>query len=268
MLTIDEHITFEELPFHLGLLSDSVVFISSDLKEIAYQAKQEKRNIDINLFIKNLQLTVKDGTIVIPAYTDYLKDGDTFDYTKSKPSTGAISNRVIKNKDFTRTKDPLHSVLIWGRDRDEIMALHDNSTFGENSIYGYLHQKNCIFIFIDVHIINSFTFIHFVEEQLKVPYRKYRNLKINVVEGQDSSIQHVLFHTKKWGVLNNFDLLNERLIQNKRMTRYTYRGIFIDTVLAQDAYTEVKHCIQRKEYLYNFSWKEYVKSFIKKILGK
>jgi len=127
MIKIDPAIPFEELPFHLNLKSDDVVFVSSDLKNFAFNAKKQQKSLNIDLFIENFQRVLSDGTLIIPAYTDYLKNGDTFDFVKSKPSTGAISNKVFKRKDFLRTSDPLHSVLVWGKHQDEILILNDES---------------------------------------------------------------------------------------------------------------------------------------------
>lgn len=268
MKTINSEIPFEELPFHLGLNEDDIVLISSDLKSFALKAKAKKKTINIERFINNFQQVLKNGTIVIPAYTDYLKNGDTFDYQKSKPSTGAISNKTMKRKDFKRTFDPLHSVFVWGKDQNEILQLEDESTFGENSIFGYLQQKNCVFLFFDVHIIDSFTFIHYVEERLNVHYRKYKNWIISVTVDEKIHNKNVKFHTKKPGVINDFNTLNATLLERNLMIRYSYSNIFIDKVTANNASKVATELIQNKKYLYRFSLLFYIKTLIKRIIGK
>ncbi|MCO5260443.1 MAG: AAC(3) family N-acetyltransferase [Crocinitomicaceae bacterium] len=268
MKTIDSNIPFEEIPFHLGLSSTDTVFISSDIKNFALKAKKEGKSIDINLFIDNFQEVLKEGTLIIPAYTDYLKNGDTFDYKKGKPSTGAVSNKVFKRNDFARTKDPLHSVFIWGNAINELKDCEDESTFGQHSIYAALLKKKCIFLFFDVHIVNSFTYVHHVEEYLNVPYRHYQNWTINCQIDGDKTVKSVKFHTKKAGIVTDFDALNNDFFQQKAMQRLNYAGIFIDKINAEDATRIITEKIQKKEYLYRFSWIVFIKTIIKKLIGK
>lgn len=268
MKAISLDIPFEEIPFHLGLEENDTVFISSDLKNFALKTRKEGKSIDVNLFIDNLQKIVKNGTIVIPVYTDYLKDNGIFDYQKSKPSTGAISNRVLRRKDFIRTTDPLHSVCVWGRHQEEIFQLKEESTFGENSIFGYLNRVNGVFLFFDVHIIDSYTYVHYLEEQLDVPYRKYKNWSITVKKDGGEELKKLKFHTKKWGVVNNFDELNHVLLEEEKMERYSYGSVYIDKTTAEDTQVIVERLIQEKRYLYHFSWKEYLKSLVKRFLRK
>lgn len=268
MKIIDSEIPFEEIPFFLELKDDDIVFISSDIKNFALKSKAEKKSIDVNLFIDKLQSILKNGTLIIPAYTDYLKDGDTFDYYKSKPSTGAISNKVFKRKDFKRTFDPLHSVFVWGKHSEEILKLKDESTFGKNSIFGYLHRKNCTFLFFDVHIIQSLTFVHYVEESLKVHYRKYYNWMIYTKIKDQITKTPIKFYTRKMGVITNFDELNATFFERKLMKRYKYSSIPIDKITANDTANTVIESIENKKYLYQFSIILYIKSIVKRIINR
>lgn len=268
MKTINADIPFEEIPSYLELNDDAIVFISSDIKNFALKAKAEKRSIAINAFIDQLQRIIKNGTIIIPAYTDYLKDGDTFDYYKSKPSTGAISNKVFKRKDFKRTLDPLHSVFVWGKHSKEILKLKDESTFGEHSIFGYLHKRNCTFLFFDVHIVKSLTFVHSIEERLNVKYRRFYNWMIYTKIKEQITETPVQFHTRKMGVVTDFDELNATLIERQLMERYNYSTIKIDKIKASDIAKTVVESIENKRYLYRFSLKLYLKSIVKKLIGR
>lgn len=268
MKHIHPEIPFEELPFHLHLTADATVFISADMKRLALKAKAENQTLNITKFIENCQQVLSKGTLIIPAYTDYLKNGDTFNPQKGKPSTGAISNKVFKRSDFKRTKDPLHSVFVWGKGSSDILALEDTSTFGKNSIFSYLHANNAVFLFFDVHIENSFTYIHYVEEYLNVPYRSYHNWTINIEENGVVTPKNIQFHMKKWGVLADVDALNEVFFKRGAMERYDYSGIYIDSITADRATPIITEKINNKEYLYRFSSKQFLKSFLKKLLNR
>lgn len=268
MKHINPNIPFEELPFHLNLNTDDTVFISADLKNFALKAKNENKAIDIHQFIENFQSILTDGTLIIPAYTDYLKSGETFDYQKGKPSTGSVSNKVFKRKDFQRTKDPLHSVFVWGKGTPDILNLEDESTFGKNSIFCYLHKKNAVFLFFDVHIDKSFTYVHYVEEYLNVPYRKYHYLTINLDLNGVITPKKIKYHTRKWGVLTDFDELNEAFLKQNAMSRFDYSGSYIDKITADSATKIITEKIKNKEYLYQFSRILFLKSFLKKLLNR
>jgi len=135
----------------LPLNKDDVLFIASDIKQIALECRAAGEPFDVNAFIESFQDVLSEGTLVVPAYTDYLKNGETFDHKKAKPSTGALSNKVQRRKDFIRSKDPIHSVFAWGKHADEIANLDNESTLGEGSIFGLLHRElqNIVMHFIE-----------------------------------------------------------------------------------------------------------------------
>ncbi|MFA5573817.1 MAG: AAC(3) family N-acetyltransferase [Brumimicrobium sp.] len=268
MIKINSNIPFEELAFHLDLQQDDMVFISSDLKQLAVREKKIGKSLDINKFIDNFQQVLKEGTIVIPAYTDGLTKNDIFDYNKSRPVVGALPNRVFKRKDFVRSFDPLHSVFVWGKEKEELLKYDDTSTFGEKSVFHFLHKKNATFIFIDIHPQETFTYVHFIEEQEKVPYRAYKNFTIQYNKGDEKSSRDVHFYTKKKGVLSNiYNLVNDFFKQGA-MKRFEYDNIYIDKIKAHSATEIMKQHLSKKQYFYTFSWNRYFRDLIKSFLGR
>jgi aminoglycoside 3-N-acetyltransferase len=260
------NIPFEEIPFHLGLKSTDILFVSSDLKTLALHAKNKQQSLNIDLFIGNLQSILDEGTLIFPAYTDYLKSGDFFDWEKGKPSTVALSNKIFKRKDFTRTRDPLHSVFVWGKDSEELLSLFDNSTFGENSVFGFLDRKNARFLFIDVHIENSFTFIHYVEEYKRVLYRKYFVLDFETISEKNQRMTiKTLFHTRKKGVVTDFSLLQNRFDETGAMKHLFFNDVPFDLIDARDAVLITEKLLDEKKYLYRFDFSFYLKQVIKEL---
>ena len=267
VIKIPSDISFEDLPFHLNINENDTVFISADLKNIAYALKSKNKIVQIDQFIDNFKLILKNGTIVIPAYTDNLKNLGTFNYLKDKPTTGSISNKVFKRKDFTRSNDPLHSVFAWGKNTNQILDLKDNSTFGKNSIYSFLHQQNAKFIFIDVHIENSFTFVHYVEEHLAVNYRTFEKITYFNIDNQNNkSTKEILFFKKKWGIINDFEKLNSNFQSKGIFTNYNYLNIPIEICSAEKAFTEIKRTIETKEKVHRFKFVIFIKDFLRSLI--
>lgn len=268
MKTIPSEISFDALPFHLELKEDAVVFVTSDLQRMALLHRERYQSMDVMKFLDNLKKVVKNGTIVIPTYTDYLKNGDTFRYGKSKPSTGAVSNRVLKRDDFIRTTDPLHSVAVWGRDTDQVLQMNDESTFGVHSVFNFLREKNAVFLFFDVTIQQSFTFIHYVEERLDVPYRRFKKWHFKVEKDGETKNRKVLFHTRKFGVVSDVEELNKMFLETQTMQRFSYNGLYIDKITAEETEVGVHSFIHSKKYLYHFSWKAFIKDVARWMLHK
>ena len=252
----------------LRLNSTDVIFISSDIGKLAKLCKAKGDILNIDEIIETLQAIVPDGTIVVPAYTDNLLDGDTFEWKKSKPTTGAFSNKVQRRKDFIRTRDPLHSVFAWGKDADFISKLEDTSTFGKKSVFTYLREKNAKFLFVDIHIQECFTYIHYIEEQNKVSYRKPYFYNIECIYPDKKSNVCVEFYSKKLGVMSDIMDLNDVLLKNGLYHSYQYQDSKIDILLAEDVWNCAVKCINEGPKLYKYSIIKHVKDLIKRYILK
>jgi len=250
------------------LQEDDVIFMSSDITNLAKYFKEKLVAFDVNTFVEILQLKLKNGTLIFPAYTDKLRHGDIFDYKKAKPTTGALSNRIGRRKDFVRSFDPLHSVYTWGKKADEIVKLKDESSFGENSIFGFLARENAKFIFIDVDLQNSFTFIHYLEEKLKISYRKYYSMNIQLKNGDTLKDEAIQFHTKKMGVCTQLYPLQDYLIRKGFLEEKLNFNAKVHLSNANEMTKGVHAFLSSGGKMYTFDFKLFAKQFVKRILGK
>jgi aminoglycoside 3-N-acetyltransferase len=248
----------------LQLKKEDVVFISSDLGQLAKSCRANNERIDLHELIETLQGILTDGTIVIPAYTDDLLSGDTFDWVKSKPTTGALSNKVQKRNDFIRTRDPLHSVFVWGKHQQEVLGLDDESTFGSHSIFSFLKKVNAKFIFIDIHIQECFTYIHFIEEQLQVPYRKSYTYTIDCVYPEGTMKRNVKFYSKRLGVTSDINDLHAVLMHDQVYQIFQFRDSYIHILEAQTVWTYAVKSIHKGPKLYKYSLFKHLKDVIKR----
>jgi len=252
----------------LGLQEHDTVFIASDISQMAKETRANGESFNADLFIESFQKVLSNGTLIVPAFTDNLKDGDTFDRKNSKPTTGALSNKVMRRKDFRRTADPLHSVLVWGRLADGILALEDISTFGPQSIFGFLHEVKAKMIIIDVDLQNSFTFVHYVEERLQVKYRHPYRWKMHVLDAENRTTRNVVFHTKRPGILNDLYNLQDTLQQNGTIRVIAFGNAEIQMLEFDRAYDAIVKYMAEGGKLYKFSMKTFIKTKIKKLIGR
>ncbi len=251
-----------------NLKEEDVVFISSDISNVAKYFKEKEVSFDVNTFVETLQLKLNKGTLIFPAYTDNLRNGDVFDYQRAKPTTGALSNRIGRRKDFKRSFDPLHSVYVWGVKSEEIVGLKDRSSFGENSVFGFLARVNAKFVFIDVDLQNSFTFVHYLEEKMNVSYRKNYSLTITLKNGESIVDVPINFHTKKMGISTQLYPLQDYLIRNGFLIETTSCGSKVHLSEAEDMTKGVRGFLSEKGKMYIFNIKLFAKQVVKRILGK
>jgi aminoglycoside N3'-acetyltransferase len=265
MQKVDSYLSLAKaLPLDKG----DILFIASDIKQLALNARSQGERFDVNAFIESFQEVLTEGTLIIPAYTDFLKNGETFDWNKAKPTTGALSNKVFRRKDFVRTLDPLHSVFVWGKHQNELAQLDGNSTLGKGSVFDFLYTHKAKMICIDVDFQNSLTFVHYVEEKENVNYRKPYQWKINRVVGDSRDLKGFTFHTKKPWVLTDLYGLQASSVDNGVNTLYTIEGVQVQYFDLSEMHQFILNYIKEGNKLYTISLMHFVKGLAKKLLRK
>lgn len=260
--------SFLDIPNELSLSPQDALFIASDVKQLALDARAEGQRFDANAFIEKFQEVLSGGTLIIPAYTDNLRAGDTFDHVKGKPTTGALSNKVMRRKDFIRSKDPLHSVFVWGKDAKPIASLDGNSSLGEGSIFEWMYQNRSKMLCIDVHFQNSLTYVHYVEECRKVKYRKpYKWTIKRIFKDQEDSKSFIFYSRQPW-ILTDLELLQKKAIQSgvaQTIKLGNSTMLYFDIV---DMHGLIESMLDAGEKLHRVSLKHFAKGIVKKILGR
>jgi len=229
-----------ELIEKLELKKGDCAYISSNFLRISSFLKEEKKKIDLNNFIDSLIEKVgKDGSIFIPTFNWDFCNGKGFHYLKSKSLTGALGNAALKRKDFKRTKNPIYSFMVAGKNKEEICELSHKSCFGLDSPFGYLIKHDAKQIFIDTKI--GFTLVHVAEENVSVPYRfkkEFKGLYIDdnnnrfedtyfmYVRDYNSKVKWTKVTAKFWKVLNKRNAFRHKV----------YKKIHIRTVKLKEAY--------------------------------
>lgn len=159
----------------INIKSGDKVLVSSNILGVLTQLKESNKKFNPSLIIDCLIDKIgSNGTLMFPTFNwDFCK-GKDFDYSKTPSRTGSLSNFALKRKDFQRTKNPIYSFAVTGKDRNYICNLDHNSCFGLNSPFGYLiknHGKN---LFIGMDYKDGFTFDHVAEEAVGVNYRYFK----------------------------------------------------------------------------------------------
>lgn len=163
----------------LGIKSGDTVYVASDITLPLRNAYQEgvrtKSNRDnyLHELINMLQGAVgSEGTLLFPVFTWAFCRGKGFDAKTTLGEVGSLNNWILQNRtDFIRTRHPIYSFMVWGRAADLLAALDNISGWGNNSPFAYLHYNGGKMLYINVSLQRGLTFMHYVEEIEKVPYR-------------------------------------------------------------------------------------------------
>jgi len=148
------------------------LYVVSDMLELAKVEKSHGRKFEPDALIEKLQdLVGTDGTIVFPTFNwDFCK-GIPFDYYKTPTRTGALTKAAMKRSDFKRTKHPLYSFAVWGKDADVLLKNDAIDSFGKETIFEYMYEVDAKGISIGIPILQGLTYVHHVEQMVGVPYR-------------------------------------------------------------------------------------------------
>lgn len=163
----------------LGIKSGDIVYVASDITLPLCNAYKEgvrtksDRDNYLHELINMLQGVIgSEGTLLFPVFTWAFCRGKGFDAKTTLGEVGSLNNWILQNRtDFIRTRHPIYSFMVWGRAADLLAALDNISGWGDNSPFAYLHYNGGKMLYINVSLQRGLTFMHYVEETEKVPYR-------------------------------------------------------------------------------------------------
>lgn len=204
-LTIEQYIdALAEDLSDLGVHSGDIIYISSDVTRLTLDACRQcslRSKKDIDSFYGALtdmlkHLTGPEGTLLFPVFTWSFCRNIPYDARTTQGEVGALGNWVLNNRDdFRRTMHPLYSFMVWGKDADELVSMTNRTAWGSDSPFAYLHRNKAKNLIIDVSLGGSFTFLHYVEETIRVPHRYFKDFHGEYVdaEGQVEDRTYTMF---------------------------------------------------------------------------
>lgn len=135
------------------------------------------------------------GTLVFPTFTFSFCNKEIYDVKNSRTSMGALNEYIRNQPGVVRSIDPILSMIAVG-DKATLFENVGKSSLGINSAYDILHQQeNVKFLFLGAEIGECFTYIHYVEDIMRVPYRfdMHFNGTIIDAEGNEYEEEYILY---------------------------------------------------------------------------
>ena len=192
-----EYISYQMIPSVIGVEKGDVILLTSDITDLFMQCQEHGEHFDVNVLLDRFQEAIgEEGTLLIPTYNWGFCQGKTFDYRRTPSKTGAIGNAALRRKDFVRTKHPIYSFAVWGKDAAELCAMDNVESFGADSPFAYLERVDGKNVFIgSASLRNSFTYIHYIEQKSGASYRFSKTFHSQYIDadGQESERDYAMY---------------------------------------------------------------------------
>lgn len=191
-----------------------ILFIHTDILFGRPNAALGKKGYLQELYQILLDLHVP--TLIFPAFSYSFPNHEAFDVRNSRTSMGALIEFIRKQPGVCRSLDPLLSMIAVGKRTDLMEGPPGSHCFGPDSGFDRLHhEKNVKFLFFGADFAEYFTYIHYIEKVMEVPYRFDKSFTGEIIDYDGHKFEHThTIHTQCGGVvLKNFSRLKAELLE-------------------------------------------------------
>jgi len=229
---------FKEILDNLDIKKNDKILVNSNTLNLIIKYKD--KNLPSKILNNLIEKISPEGTLLLPTYNWGFCSGLNYDFLNTKSATGALSKISLNNKDFVRSKNPIYSFSIYGKNKNEIAELNHYSCFSLDSPFGYLIKNKGKNLFIDLDYKDALTFVHVAEENVGVSYRYHKKfsgkyIDKNRVEKIENFEMYVRKEDKVSATLidKKFD---DKLLEKKALKKISYNNIIFSVVDIQIAY--------------------------------
>lgn len=253
-----EKISLEQIIEGLDINAGARLMVSSDITRLWGEYRKYYKDFTPQRLIELLQKKVTcEGTLIFPTYSWDFCHGKGFDYYNTIPRTGGLGRIALSMEGFRRTQHPIYSFAVWGKDAAELCAMKNKSAFGIDSPFNYMKEKYVEHLMIGIPFIKGYTFVHYVEELVGVPYRYLKDftgsyidengnesirtysmnvrdldmdmIQIDAVEGYLEPLvrQKKVYYGTAFKLINfaeSFLLIKDDIVNNRSRNFVTYKG--------------------------------------------
>ncbi len=204
----------------LGIDGRDTLFVHAGMQSalrVAGAGREEK----MDTVLAALEGAVDGGTLMLPTFTYSFCEGADFDVADSPSTVGMLTERFRVRDGVRRTREPLFSVAVRGPAPERLFAVSDVECFGEDSVFAHLHAVDAKLLFVGVGF-GFCTYLHFLEQRFRVPYRYLKPFTGTVIDGQARHrvTARYFVRRRRAGVVNDFDPLARELLERDLFTEH------------------------------------------------
>ncbi|MEM2175079.1 MAG: AAC(3) family N-acetyltransferase [Candidatus Aenigmatarchaeota archaeon] len=177
----------------VGLQRGDNVFVHSNLAFFG-KLKNATTRLDYYLAFKKgfFDVIGPEGTLIVPTFSYSFCRGEIFDKEKTPGlNMGFFSEMVRQDPTSYRSEDANFSVAAIGKNARYFTKDAPEYSFGPNSFWDKLLRMNGKICNLNLNA--GSTFIHYVERELKVPYRWDKPFRgISIINGK--RVERIFYH--------------------------------------------------------------------------
>ena len=185
--------------------------------------------------------------IIVPTFTYSFCNNEDYDVKSSKTSMGAFNEHVRNLNGRYRTLDPLLSLSV-PAELKPIFENIGNHSLGVNSGLDKLHSLDGVkFLFLGAEMADCFTYVHYVEKMMDVPYRFDMEFEGNIIDYDNkSSRRRQIIHTQCGGVKlpPKYDYFENSMVEKGLLKKKRLGNKYVACLLERDAYREIENNIK------------------------
>tara|TARA_X000000950_G_scaffold96452_1_gene121787 strand:- start:658 stop:1422 length:765 start_codon:yes stop_codon:yes gene_type:complete len=236
--------------FH-KIKANDVIFIHGNAAVISQMIGKNKNEKIKNFWQSFIKFFSNKGTVIVPTFSYSLTKKKIFNPKVSKSVLGLFSETFQKLKNTKRSYHPIFSVSYFGKLSKEIIGTSNETCFGKKSLFEFLHKKNAKILCLGCSY-NQITFVHYIEEMLKINYRYFKRFKGYHYYKNKKKIVETDYFVRdlslKRSTLLNLKKLFSNLKNKKKYFDFPLGRIPAHSVSTNDLFFEAKKGIKKNQF--------------------
>ena len=233
-----------------GIERGDTIFVHSDVGAVIGAGNIFSPHKTLDLLTECfLEAVGPEGTFIVPAFNYDFCGGKPYSHEKTRSQVGLLSNHVLSDKRAVRSFHPSYSVAAIGADAEKITGRVSKSSFGEDSIFHRLHQRNARLVFFNVSFYYC-TFIHYVEQKIGVDYRFLKTFTGTVSAGGKEHADSFDFYARylERDIVLDLTRLEEELLKSGKMRKSLFGKHAVSQVRCDDVFQEAAGRVRSEPY--------------------
>ena len=192
-------------------------------------------------------------TLIFPTFTFSFCNHEDYDIQNSPTKMGMLPEFVRSTQDIIRTDDPILSVAIRG-DSTGLERMNGRSSCGTGGIFHQLRNsgKDVKFLFFGTSVTKCFTYLHYVEEIKKVPYRYTKKFEGKVIDNGVVSDRSIDLFVRYKGVVPTLpENMESDYLKRGIELKVSIGNSWISSVKEDMAYQYISELIDKNKYIFS-----------------
>lgn len=181
-------------------------------------------------------------TMAVPVFSYSFCNHEDYDVRNSKTHMGALAEFIRKRPEAKRSMDPLLSMVVIGEKQDIFDGDLGTNSLGAGCAFDRIHHtKNVKFLCYGSDFSNYFTYVHYVEKMLEVPYRFDMGFHGKIIDEQGNVTEDTHYiHTACGGVIPSaFPYLRDTMVEKGTMQTKKLGDTELVCVSEENVYQEI-----------------------------